>query len=808
MPGRISRANRFFFAVLIGGIAVFVPIVSGPGYAATNGQWQLTGSMTSFHGSTALATLPDGTVLAISGADGLGDLTPISERYDPTTGAWTGTGPVNDPRMAFSTPVTLSDGRVLIAGGHDRQVNDYASTELYDPGTGQWTRTGSLNTSRRYAVTMGLLDGRVLVATGSHGPPDGSRFLSSAELYDPATGQWTVTGSAATRRESATGIRLLDGRVIVVGGYTCCDYFTPATDVYVPATGTWAQAGDRPHGGVGMALVVLPDGRVLMAGGGNPGAGLGATTDTLLFDPATGQWSATAPMRHARSGADAVLLSSGQVLVAGGGPLPSEIYDPATGTWSDDGSLAVPHSGAHLAVLSNGSVLIAGGYTDSGATTTSEVYTPAVAVPADTVVVLLAGLWPIPQPVPVDAYFQARFAFGDLLGGLGCTDVTTSGDITKQCNTTTKARVFWSPYSYQGPNGQAAPKPYSGADTFRGLGVSAGMLDAQIAQIRIKHPGARVVLVGHSTGGTVATRWAGEHGRTDIPIVTLDSPVYGFWPDDPATLAAEDKDHYCGLSLPWNRIATPTEQTIPFSVLCQSWDDLNGYRSVVSYDWRGERTFGPSAGFGGASALQLFSATSRSDIVAPPWWNVSPLADGNQVIQCTDILGNHGCVLREVSVQTSVRLIVEATARAATHGQAPTLAATLAAWGPSTSDEVLGGFSTTIHAPANARIIAVGEWGPVPGGDGVRHGDGPDAGTLTCADRPSSPATAVSVVSSDWRAHSYVVFWRLNSTPNAVGRSQVRVLPYAESHQFDATVQLSNPGLLTLTNPCPPGGSS
>ncbi len=66
---------------------------------------------------------------------------------------------------------------MLVAGG---DAGSGYSAELYDPATGIWTLTGSLNTGR-YSHTPTLLsDGRVLAAGGI-----GDVFLLSAELYDP-----------------------------------------------------------------------------------------------------------------------------------------------------------------------------------------------------------------------------------------------------------------------------------------------------------------------------------------------------------------------------------------------------------------------------------------------------------------------------------------------------------------------------------------------------------------------------------------------------------------------------------------------
>jgi len=268
---------------------------------------------------------------------------------------------MSNPRYAASS-VRLLDGRIFVAGGEGISGTGIDSVEIYNPASGTWQVTSKMSTPRLNPTVTLLDNGKVLVVGGYTYDSD-CCALASAEIYDPATGTFSPTGSLSTARRNSTATLLNNGKVLIAGGYNGVNIDAP--EIYNPFTGKFSVTGSMGTPRRFPTANLLLGKNVLVVGG--YGENNSVLVSASLYDPEAGTFSNTTGSMNTPTGRQtSTLLIDGKVLIAGGYNLvnvlsSAQLYDPITGTFSATGSMTVPRWRHAEARLLNGDVLIVGG---------------------------------------------------------------------------------------------------------------------------------------------------------------------------------------------------------------------------------------------------------------------------------------------------------------------------------------------------------------------------------------------------------------------------------------------------------------
>lgn len=157
------------------------------------------------------------------------------------------------PVGATSTAVMYAPGKILqVGGGHWQNGGGPAGARAaftVDINGAQpvVTPTAPMKFQRHWATATVLPDGKVLVTGGSRDNAANGGYVTTPEIWDPATGEWTTIDAPYERARlyHSTALLLPDGRVMIGGGgapgprdYTDVEYYSPSYlfDGDVPAT--------------------------------------------------------------------------------------------------------------------------------------------------------------------------------------------------------------------------------------------------------------------------------------------------------------------------------------------------------------------------------------------------------------------------------------------------------------------------------------------------------------------------------------------------------------------------------------------
>ena len=285
--------------------------------------------------------LSDGKLLSVGGGGyGPNALARWGYKFDPDANTWSRTANAMSESKWYPTAVALGDQRVLVTCGNtagDMDIYDEA-TDTFAPVTAGDTRGfpnlyPGLHLLPNHAILYSRTGWGSAGAGGGASPDSQSAYFM---LSGPDTGSWQNIGPATAampNRAKGMSVMLLSStapyvQVMVIGGVdvaTNGTYEILDASVLSPA-GNWSAPisfPDGQHRSLASA-VLLPNGNVFVCGGIQT-----ANSPCTMFDPSANMWSPMADLPSIRDyHSVALLLPSGQVMVAGWNNTTIEIFDP------------------------------------------------------------------------------------------------------------------------------------------------------------------------------------------------------------------------------------------------------------------------------------------------------------------------------------------------------------------------------------------------------------------------------------------------------------------------------------------------
>jgi hypothetical protein len=120
---------------------------------------------------------------------------------------------MNNPRAGFAA-LLLPNGKFLVAGGQIIRDSAMNTAELYNPATGNWISTTAMVNVRADHTAILLPSGSALLVDGWNNTSD----TPTSELYNPTTGTWSTAATFNSPRFYTTATLLPNGKVLATGG--------------------------------------------------------------------------------------------------------------------------------------------------------------------------------------------------------------------------------------------------------------------------------------------------------------------------------------------------------------------------------------------------------------------------------------------------------------------------------------------------------------------------------------------------------------------------------------------------------------
>ena len=239
---------------------------------------------------------------------------------------WVSRAPMPEPRGRFAL-VTLN-GRLYVIGGETPE-GGVGTVAIYDPRLDTWDTAADKPTPAANLAAVAVED-RIYALGGSTRSGDRDRPISTLEIFDTATGEWSSGASLPTPLAAHAAVAW-SGKVFAFGGWNGTSYTGDAL-AYDPAADRWERLPSlpTPRGFAGAAVL---GGQILVIGGYD---GQREHAVCEAYHPQDERWETCSSMSTPRGGVGAATVV-GQVYVIGGGwesfvPF-SERYHASQGSW-------------------------------------------------------------------------------------------------------------------------------------------------------------------------------------------------------------------------------------------------------------------------------------------------------------------------------------------------------------------------------------------------------------------------------------------------------------------------------------------